>query len=610
MAEYVFKLRSNIDLEGDLNLAAMELESLLGTEVAEVAVLSELDRDPLAELRGFEAPGSHTRAGDVEGYTAEAPLTVLPDLIRRCSFVQRIYCLTGADERDRLADISQAVGPVVRVETHENRALGQAIPHYALFEIADVVARRSTGPAETKENLTATLASLLGRGSEGDRLVEDALTMKNTSSLLSHDVHYYKAKFFPRLARAILNVYGEGATRVLDNFVGSGTSLLESSLLGTPSVGFDIDPLSVRISRTKLRALSYPSAALAESAHRLKDEVTELTAPEPSVQARIDEFDGDSGGTEVADVEPITFPDWLLSNRKMTDERATELGETIARLRHAVEEADPRFRELFRILLSDAISRKIKFRFLGTGVGRFSLTFTKTPMADTFCSMLETYVKVAAVSEWVRDHLHVESAPGAVARADAGRLPAADESVDFLLTSPPYLPASSGRESYAKARAPALIALGLFDPDEIADLAGDAIGSMAPDGLPLAELTDQERALVEWLRDDDLREIKAAPTAQYFLDIREAFGEMRRVLEPGATAVVVCGKQSTFYESESREPLYVAEAAEMVAEEARIAGLEVQDRHDVQLQKPNSNARPRSLDDYYETLIVLRKPAE
>jgi len=30
--------------------------------------------------------------------------------------------------------------------------------------------------------------------------------------------------------------------------------------------------------------------------------------------------------------------------------------------------------------------------------------------------------------------------------------------------------------------------------------------------------------------------------------------------------------------------------------------------HDIKLFKSNANARPRSLDDYYETLIMLRKP--
>lgn len=50
-------------------------------------------------------------------------------------------------------------------------------------------------------------------------------------------------------------------------------------------------------------------------------------------------------------------------------------------------------------------------------------------------------------------------------------------------------------------------------------------------------------------------------------------------------------------------------AAEILVEEARKAGFEIDAMHDIQLDKLNMNARPRSLYDYYETLLVLRKPA-
>jgi hypothetical protein len=48
--------------------------------------------------------------------------------------------------------------------------------------------------------------------------------------------------------------------------------------------------------------------------------------------------------------------------------------------------------------------------------------------------------------------------------------------------------------------------------------------------------------------------------------------------------------------------------AQLLAEEARRCGFEVEGLHDLPLKKANMNARPRSLDDYYETLIMLRKP--
>ena len=52
----------------------------------------------------------------------------------------------------------------------------------------------------------------------------------------------------------------------------------------------------------------------------------------------------------------------------------------------------------------------------------------------------------------------------------------------------------------------------------------------------------------------------------------------------------------------------MAHSAEWLADLAAGVGFEVEGMEDIQLQKANPNARPRSLDDYYETLILLRKP--
>jgi len=83
---------------------------------------------------------------------------------------------------------------------------------------------------------------------------------------------------------------------------------------------------------------------------------------------------------------------------------------------------------------------------------------------------------------------------------------------------------------------------------------------------------------------------------------------MRRVLSPDARAVVVSGKESTFYQFSTRTALHVVEAAKLLASEAESGGFTVESLIDVQLNKSNRNARPRSLDDYYETLIVLKQP--
>lgn len=607
-AVYGFKLRSNILLEDDLLLARMELSAFLPS-VLDVPSLETvtLGIPVLGQLTGFASSTAYTRRTGQQGYRAEAPLAILPELIRCLSFVQQIYCLTAntPEARQFVREIEAARGAVVTTHADGGHLLIYALPHYALFELSEVVVRRSKNAAETRRNLVLLLDALMGRTSDPRALAlaETALAAQSTTAHLSHDLHYYKAKFFPRMARAMLNVcsrrLGEGTHRVLDNFVGSGTTLLESTVLGIPSVGLDLDPLSVLIAQTKLAVLQLDSALVEQEASQA---IQRLPSHPNGQMGLFDTALSANGHREV------TFPAWLLKNRRMTPQIAAELSAEINTVRAAISACDPRVGDLFRVLLSDAITRRIRMRFMGTGVGRFSLTFSQTKLPDLFARSLARYARVVATIQWLRETLHLTPADARVRSADARHLPADLGTFDILLTSPPYLPASSGRESYAKARAPSLIALDMVNHESVDTLVEDSIGSMDAAPVDLSLLSEAAHSAVTWLQNDPLRAPKADPTARYFLDMRQSFAEAFRVLRPGGLAVFVSGKDSTFYRFASREPLYVVHAAELLADEARLAGFEVEALHDLPLKKANVNARPRSLDDYYETLILLRKP--
>ena len=601
-AIYIFKLRRNIALEEDATLAQMELRAFLPSEPEKVADLNALvQRYPqLASIQGITALGAHIRQEGTQGYIAEAPLELLLDLVKRVSFIQHIYCLCeNTDHANRvLQQFKDRTGPVIVHSADLFTMTIQAVPHGALLELSDAAVKHSTGPHDTKRRVSGLLSALTGATHERSdaNLAEKALSLKSTTSHLGHDVHYYKAKFFPRLARALINIcernVPNGHHRVMDNFVGSGTTLLEASILGISSIGIDIDPLSVLISESKLESTRLDSATVNDEATRLK------------------EFLANPAAIDNSTMQQITFPAWLMKNRKMSDGTAVELSQEITQIRSAIGGCNyPQMDKVLRVAMSDAIARKIRMRFLGTGVGRFSLTFSKGNITDMFCKSIERYSNITAVSEWMRDELNTIPAEALVLTGDARSIPEETGIFDILVTSPPYVPASSGRESYAKARAPSLIALGLEDARTVDDLVDDSVGSMSNNNPDLTRLTVPERRIVDWLQTDELRSIKAAPTAQYFLDMREAFVEMRRALSPGGMAIVVSGKQSTFYEFSTRRTLLVVNSAELLAEEAHRSGFTVESLHDVKLNKSNRNARPRSLDDYYETLIVLRNPA-
>jgi len=578
MTQFWFKLRRNITMDGDLQLARLELETFLG-DVTDVQILTASD---------FPTMSQYVRDGQ-QGYSSDAELSLLPKLIRRLTFIQRIYVI--ADDTPQIHGILADESAVTTFRTDDDKLYIEAIPHYALFEFAEVISRKAKSVTTVQQQLPLLLEGLLNRRQDKpvQTIVESVMSAQITTSPLSHGIHYYKAKFFPRMARSMLNITAGGrdlsSLSVLDPFVGSGTTLLEASQLGIQNVGVDIDPLSVLISQAKLNILTMDSEHFTTTIDTLQADFAQSN----SIQS---------------EQLPIIFPDWLMKNRKMNDDLAKTLIAEMDHLRYAVANVNGDMRDIMRVILSDAITRRIRFRFMGTGVGRFSLTLSKTPLETLFLRSLDKQLHSLVAWEWLRDTLGLSLSVSQVGQADARTLQDLPQ-FDMMVTSPPYLPASSGRESYAKARMPSLLALGIETRDGVDSLVDNAVGSM--DDIKLGDYhpTDEVNHLVDWLANDPLRQIKAEPTARYFADMRATFSAMKRHLHPAGKIVLVSGRQSTFYRSKSREVLYCVPVAEMLAQEAEIAGLTVDRLVHIPLNKANRNARPRSLDDYDETLIFL-----
>jgi DNA modification methylase len=79
---------------------------------------------------------------------------------------------------------------------------------------------------------------------------------RSVNQYLTHWIYPYKGKFHPQMIRALLNIIGlkEGDT-VLDPFSGSGTTALEAQLLGINFFGIDISPLCVIQGRVKTESI-------------------------------------------------------------------------------------------------------------------------------------------------------------------------------------------------------------------------------------------------------------------------------------------------------------------------------------------------------------------
>lgn len=70
---------------------------------------------------------------------------------------------------------------------------------------------------------------------------------------LTHNHFRYYGKFPSTLAAGFLNRFGKPRDRVIDNYCGSGTTLVEAALRGMPCVGIDINPFAMLAAKVKTR---------------------------------------------------------------------------------------------------------------------------------------------------------------------------------------------------------------------------------------------------------------------------------------------------------------------------------------------------------------------
>jgi hypothetical protein len=96
------------------------------------------------------------------------------------------------------------------------------------------------------ENLSQTELAKIKNLYALDWELEDADTRYYT-----HGYHRYSSKYIPQIPYRLISKFSKKNDLVLDNFMGSGTTLVESKVLGRNAIGIDVNPLACLISKVK-----------------------------------------------------------------------------------------------------------------------------------------------------------------------------------------------------------------------------------------------------------------------------------------------------------------------------------------------------------------------
>lgn len=298
--------------------------------------------------------------------------------------------------------------------------------------------------------------------------------------------------------------------------MGSGTAVVEATILQRRAIGFDIDPLALKIARVKTTHL--PEKAVLEAGESIV-----LRARRLLERPRV-----------LRDELKRRFDD---TSRKFVDywflPRTQE--ELMALLLAIEEQSSNATRALLEILFSSIIVTKSG----GVSLAR-DLAHTRPHRDDNKKvrdAIEQFHARLKRVGATV-SYIPRNASKPILKRADARALPLPNDYVQLILTSPPYANAID----YMRAHKFSLVWLGKAI-GELTELRSRYIGAEAirnkqsrPD---LPSFVNQQ---IERLEKRDER--KASVLRQYFLDMRQAISEMYRVLEPGRACVIVVGSST------------------------------------------------------------------
>lgn len=132
-------------------------------------------------------------------------------------------------------------------------------------------------------NKFSIFASAIPTGSE-----KNIIASRRNLRYGSHGIHEYRGKFFPQLVRSLLNISDLVPNSiVLDPMCGSGTTLVEASLLGYNTIGIDLNPLSVLISQAKTAILTLSVAEFSQAFTAWRKKLESKEAPCESWKSRL-----------------------------------------------------------------------------------------------------------------------------------------------------------------------------------------------------------------------------------------------------------------------------------------------------------------------------------
>jgi len=336
-------------------------------------------------------------------------------------------------------------------------------------------------------------------------------TIKDTS-YITHGYYTYPAKFIPQLSSRIIKEYSDKNDIIIDPFMGSGTTIVESIVNQRIGIGTDINEIAVLLSKVKTTPIKYDllvnefSNLIFKLQHKLNGNITtELENAKKRIilNGRVDYWFKPHirdkliiilhsilkiNNIDVREYFLITFAQilkscsiWLQKSVKPTRDFNKKEIDPLYKFEWQARRMIKKFRDFDNILNENIKNNISNYRIIKNN--------------------------------------------------DARNLPCEDSKATLIVTSPPYV------TSYEYADLHQLSSLWFGYLDELSNFRKKFIGSSSREREKINVLSKTAENIVFRLGNNK----KSIEVENYFADMLESFIEMKRVLKVGGKAAIVIG---------------------------------------------------------------------
>ncbi len=353
---------------------------------------------------------------------------------------------------------------------------------------------------------------------------------------LTHGLHIYPAKFIPQIPKWAIEYsrLSNGST-VLDPFCGCGTTLVESIASNNNAYGIDISPLAQLISKAKTTPL------YTDNLSTLLSDVDDLISQISHYSLDVD-IDTQTSDLNLHENWNFWFPrDVML--RLISIQRV--IISYVPRTPSLSMEQVNDVRDYYLACLSSIIKRCSFFNEKEIKV-RKDPRKTEATIPDPVGVLRDAIIRnLPGLIELSRFSNRQRPVASHVIGTSAQNIDLSDDTIDLIVTSPPYLNAID----YAMAHKYSLFVLNLVAPKDFKDHCRDYIGvterAVRRQEYENVLYTGHEDAdgFIDTLKNSTspVDKIRAYIIYEYFRDMKKSLQECYRVLKPGSRLIMVLG---------------------------------------------------------------------